>query len=172
MLAKQDVVILKNLILEHGASNILDLGAGDTFTSLYCASLGARVDAVDNKKFPDYITQHSRITLVRKPLEQFIANSKRRYDLIILRSVLHFLPSTTAYQDVLQKLPKLLKRGGFVYIATMTSPKGSGRFLYTPREITEALHALKLVLKKTEKSLFRVRGKVYKHFFWRLVYKK
>lgn len=169
---EEDLILLKKHLLQFKKASVLDIGAGDGFFALYCASFGANVDVVDIKKFPPYLNKHPKLSLIKKSLGRFKISPHKRYDLIIVRSVLHFLEPKVVFGHLLPQLKKSLRRGGSIYIATMTPPENSGRFLYTPKELTKELFPLKLISKKTRKSMFKIKNKSYAHTFWRLVYRK
>lgn len=152
--------------LEQNPTEVLDLGAGDGLLSIYAASFGAHVDAIDIKPFPDYLIGHPRISLINEDIHNWISREKTMYDLIIARSIFHYFPD-----DFLTKLLLYirgsLKDGGYLYIATMTPDTQAGKFFHDPKWIERMLD-LSLAAEETVISEFNG----HNHSFFNCLFKK
>lgn len=114
---------VQNIIDSHAFSTMLDLGAGTGRFSLYAASKGITVTAVEKQR--NYLSgmekiafflQGKEIGSVRyliEDLEQWLPEEK--YDFILAKNVFQFLPKEYALQNL---LPRLLEKGKVVYIET------------------------------------------------------
>ncbi|MCL5224261.1 MAG: class I SAM-dependent methyltransferase [Patescibacteria group bacterium] len=131
--------LLSEVLEKASIKNVLDLGAGDGRYSVCCADLGAKVDAVDLNPFPEDIIDHLNIRTIMADLNKFRLPA-RLYNLVIMRSILHYLKPKEA-ESLLRRVRRHVAPGGFIYIFT-TTPAGSNRYAYTPEIITKMLKPL------------------------------
>lgn len=128
--------IVKQIIELQNIRRVLDIGAGEGIDALFCAEQGCVVDTVDIKPldvFNKNIVHY--ISTIEKNIDTLGA-----YDLIILRSVLHYFSDLS----LLSKLHKHLNENGAVYIFLVYPPKDSGRFTHSVDEVKKAIAPLKL----------------------------
>ncbi len=145
---------LRNIMLIGGINSVLDLGAGKGFNSLYCASFGASIIAVDKKEFPEYLKNHPKIKLVNKQIENF-AWPEIKYDLIILNNVLPFLTKEFLKEKLVPKIIENLNSKGVIYLSTfsLNDPvfsKDSKKSLYTLNELLGIFSLLSVMIKVEE----------------------
>ncbi|MEK7629463.1 MAG: methyltransferase domain-containing protein [Patescibacteria group bacterium] len=110
------VSYLHKILTENSIKKVLDLGAGHATEALYCASFGADVDWVDKKEVPSYLKDHPRINAIQTKIEDFNFNNK--YDLIIIKFVLHFLDKNFIIHSLFPNIIKSLNNNGFLVITS------------------------------------------------------
>lgn len=154
---------------ERKIKTVLDIGTGDGKYAVYSASMGAKVDAIDTEACPDYLKNHPNIKFSKTSVEKWKGGKK--YDLIIFRSVIHYIRPEVFIAKIAPKLIKSLNSKGIIYITTIT-PSGEEKFFHNPEKISEALKPLRLIFKKEVKSVFEINGKKSPHSFWYLEYEK
>ncbi len=162
---------LKKIVELGKIQHALDLGAGDGVLSIYCAGFGIKVDSVDIKEPPAHLKNHPSINFWKSDLTQMTLERKK-YDFIILRSILHLFESKIVFQKILPQVQLSLKTNGFLYLTTLTPPPESDKFTHLPEEIIKALPDLKLCALKEEKNIHKISGKKIIHSFWRLIFEK
>ncbi len=160
--------IIKTVLEAGSISSGLDLGAGDCKYSMYLSKRGAKMDAVDLKDRPQSIDGYKDINYTKSDVRSFDLSDKQ-YDIILLRSVLHYLTPNDA-EELLKKIKGHINKDGFVYIFTMTPPLESDRFLYAPETITKILSPFTLT--KKEELRTPEEGQSDRiHYSWRLLYR-
>ena len=97
---------LATLFHHQKISSVLDLGAGDGRRSIFCASYGAKVVAIDNQskpdwQFPTYLTLHPAIHFFQADLKELPRPCDQRYDLILLFNVIIFLKKNFVLSQLL-----------------------------------------------------------------------
>lgn len=114
---------VQNIIDSHAFSTMLDLGAGTGRFSLYAASKGISVTAVE--KQANYLSDIERVAFfsngkeigsVRyliEDLERWLPDEN--YDFILAKHIFQFLPKEYALSTL---LPRLIEKGNVVYIET------------------------------------------------------
>ncbi len=99
---------------------VLDMGCGTGNLALKLLDLGCSIRGVDispdmvamlAEKIPEQLKDKSRIFV--RNIEEFIAECGECFDCIVASSVLHHLPD---YIQTLERVLKLLKPGGWLYI--------------------------------------------------------
>lgn len=115
----------------------LDLGGGKGIYAKFCAERGLAVDIVD-KELPGVTTPGMHF--FEADLRNWVASNKK-YHLIIVRSVLHYL-NLNEVARLLAQLPAALADNGFLYITSLT-PAGDSRFLHNPEFIKAHIAPLK-----------------------------
>jgi 2-polyprenyl-3-methyl-5-hydroxy-6-metoxy-1,4-benzoquinol methylase len=158
---------LKEILFSNNIRRVLDLGAGVGRLSTYCAGFGATVDAVDIKPFPPELHKNSHIKLFNADIEQWLDSNDQKYDLIILRSILHYFSPEIVHKKILPLVREKLNKSGHLYIATITPIPNSNKFPHTPEEIIKSLPAL--ILKAREEVVTNVEG--VKQTFWHFLFK-
>ena len=93
-------------------SRILDLGCGNCRDSIYFASQGHTVTAVDTAV--DDATDGS-LTRIKGDVLRYVQTSREIYDVIYMRWFLHALPVHLQY-DVVRAASALLRKGGSIWI--------------------------------------------------------
>ena len=97
---------LATLFHHQKISSVLDLGAGNGRRSIFCASYGAKVVAIDNqskpnRQFPEYLTLHPAIHFFQADLKELPRPCDQRYDLILLFNVIIFLKKSFVLSQLL-----------------------------------------------------------------------
>jgi 2-polyprenyl-3-methyl-5-hydroxy-6-metoxy-1,4-benzoquinol methylase len=140
--------VVKKILAENQVRQVLDMGAGDGLDALWCAQNGAKVDAIDIDASAQELLKHNGINFINAKIEDWINNGspKNKYDLVILRSVLHFLKPEFVFDDLLPKLPSLIHEGGFLYIFGVLPSPDAERFSYTKEGIVAGLSEFEEVL--------------------------
>ncbi|MFH0827710.1 MAG: class I SAM-dependent methyltransferase [Candidatus Omnitrophota bacterium] len=99
---------------------VLDMGCGTGNLTLKLLELGCEVRGVDisadmvavlAENIPERLKAKARLSV--KNIEEFITGCEESFDCIVTSSVLHHLPD---YIQALEKVSKLLKPGGWLYI--------------------------------------------------------
>ncbi len=163
---------LFKVLAEEKPRRILDIGAGLGEIALYCAKVGLKVDIIEKRKLSADLAGNSKIKLIEKEIKKWKAGERPVYDLIILRSVIHFFPQIFLSKRLFPQVVKSLKRGGLIYILTMTVPESSGRFTYKPEYLIKVFRPLKLVFKKEIKKVHKLGQFRQEHKTWQLFFKK
>lgn len=125
---------------EAGGHEALDLGAGEGRNTLYLARHGFSVAAVDlsgvglEKLAQLAAREHLPVATVVADLRSY--RIRDRYDLIVLTSVLHFLPRQDAL-DVIRRVKQATSRGGLnvIHVFTTNNPAKAFAHLYEPGEL-------------------------------------
>lgn len=108
---------LATLFHHQKISSVLDLGAGNGRRSIFCASYGAKVVAIDNqskpdRQFPEYLTLHPAIHFFQADLKELPRPCDQRYDLILLFNVIIFLKKSFVLSQLLPYALSQLNPGG------------------------------------------------------------
>jgi 2-polyprenyl-3-methyl-5-hydroxy-6-metoxy-1,4-benzoquinol methylase len=114
---------VQNIIDSHAFSTMLDLGAGTGRFSLYAASKGINVTAVEKQE--NYLSGMEKIAFFSKGKEigsvRYLVEDLERwlpeesYDFILAKNILQFLPKEYVLHTL---LPRLIEKGDIVYIET------------------------------------------------------
>lgn len=161
--------ILKKLS-QHNPGRVLDIGAGDCDVPLYFFQKGSIVDAIEpNPK--EGCFNDKKINLIKEKIEDYDL-PENKYNLVIMRSVIHFLKPKNLFNKIFPKVEALLKNEGFLYIYTMTPPKGVNRYTHKPQDITDSLKDLILCHQEENKKDMLINDKKFEHITWKLVYQK
>lgn len=85
---------LQKILENNTVNNVLDIWAGKWYMSLFAASYGADVDAVEPNSmkkwhFPTFLSNHPKIQHHHMSIEEFTIN--KQYDLIIMTNIIMFL---------------------------------------------------------------------------------
>ena len=110
---------LATLFHHQKISSVLDLGAGDGRRSIFCASYGAKVVAIDNqskpdRQFPEYLTLHPAIHFFQADLKELPRPCDQRYDLILLFNVIIFLKKSFVLSQLLPYALSQLSQWGML----------------------------------------------------------
>ena len=145
---------LRDIMLGGGVKSVFDLGAGKGFNSLFCASFGANVTAVDKKEFPEYLKNHPKIKLVNEKIEDF-SWTETKYDLVLLNNILPFLAKDFLKEKLVPSVIKNLNINGSIYISTFSPDdpifsKDSKASLYTLNELIDIFSSFSVVAQKEE----------------------
>ncbi len=94
------------LFNEQNIASVLDLGAGTGKWSVFCASYGAKVVALDNGSkelwtFPEYLKQHPLITFLSGDIKDCYPDNDQTFDLILLLNVIVFLKKKFFLENIL-----------------------------------------------------------------------
>lgn len=97
---------IAHLFWNHTITSVLDLGAGKWNWSVFCASYGAKVVALDNGSkelwtFPEYLKQHPLITFLSGDIKDFYPDNDQTFDLILLFNVIVFLKKKIFLENIL-----------------------------------------------------------------------
>lgn len=99
---------------------ILDLWAGDGRYSIFCASYGHRVTAIDNESkenwlWPEYLLNHPNISFIKWDIRELPENIlKEKYDIILIFNVIVFLKKKFFLETLLPQYLDLLKKWGIL----------------------------------------------------------
>lgn len=137
-----DSIIVK-LFTSSSIGAVLDMGTGRGDYALYCAEHGSCVDAVDKESIPDRLKRHANIFFFNQAIEQWQAPHNKKYDLIILRCVAHYIKHKILFEKVFPELLKSLALNGFLYITSVTPVEGL-RFAHSPSDIKDGFSTLNL----------------------------
>ena len=139
---------IEKIVNDGDIKSVLGIGAGSGFEALYCAEKGIQVDAVD----PSGVTVHKNIRHLKMKAEEWCKpQNEKKYDLIILRSVLHFLKPEFVTKELLPKINSLLNENGFVYIL-LPHPVDEERYNHSREQIREALQLNEKIIKSNDFS--------------------
>jgi len=151
--------LLEKYIKKFKVGNALDIGCGGGRNSIFLASYGFNVDAVDKdkdaiKKLKLYLNKNKTKNIQPYKINILNFNFKPNYyTLIIAIHSLDFL-KLSEIKFLIKKIKKSLKKDGIVYLSVFS----------TKEPIYQKLLALKK--KKIEKNTFYIpRLKSYRHFF-------
>lgn len=97
---------IAHLFWNHTITSVLDLGAGKWNWSVFCASYGAKVIAIDNQskalwRFPEYLTSHPSITFLEADINDLNLNFHQTFDLILLFNVIVFMKKKFFLEKIL-----------------------------------------------------------------------
>lgn len=105
---------LSNIFNNHNIRSVLDLWWGNWKYSVYAASYGCNVVAVDSNNmqgylYPIYLKQHPKITFIQEDIIRFITDhpKEKTYDLIMIINVIVFLEKKI-FMKILPKILDLL----------------------------------------------------------------
>jgi SAM-dependent methyltransferase len=142
---------IEEILKKGNITSVLDIGAGNLIDALACARAGARVDAVDIKPMPPIERRDEEVTYHQTDIASwFTTNHFKKYDLVILRSILHYLSPQFIFETLTPTLGSLANTSGFVYVFLSVPPPDSERFIYSADEITGALQKVGFALQKQE----------------------
>lgn len=94
------------LFNEQNIASVLDLGAGTGKWSIFSASYGAKVIAIDNQskalwQFPEYLKNHPSITFLEADIRNLNLSFHQGFDLILLFNVIVFLEKKVFVEQIL-----------------------------------------------------------------------
>lgn len=167
-------VIFQNLHKSPGA--VLDIGAGKGWDSIYAASLGARVLAVDRNEIPDLFKNHPNIRYVQADLNFWEAPTEP-FDVILLHNVIQFLDRNHFLNNLLPHLWQQLTDGGILsLIAFGPDDAFYQKKLLPPYRFEQLLEALPgaEVLEQKEETVddFDAERGKHQHHLYRLMARK
>lgn len=166
---KKITKILKNLA-DKNPDKVLDIGAGNCDISEYFYNNGSEVVIVE-PNIGDKCKKMEGATLIRGYIEDQELR-KGAYDLVIMRSIIHYLTPESLHKKVLPKIEKSIKKDGFLYIFTMTPPNNSSRFFHSPGFILKNLPSMSLINKEEKHQKMVFKNKEINHMTWELVFRK
>lgn len=120
---------------------VLDIGCGTGNLTLKFLHLGCQVVGMDisqnildvlDSKVPD--VSRNRIQLVNMELHQFVNESRDKYDVVALCSVLHHIPD---YDNFIDMIYPLVKPNGYIYITREPVSKNE---LTSPNILSKLTH--------------------------------
>ena len=105
---------LAGLFNKQNIASVLDLGAGRGRWSIFCASYGAKVIAIDNQskvlwQFPEHLKNHPSITFLEADIKDLNLNFNQTFDLILLFNVVVFVEKRIVLDQILQHYLSQLK---------------------------------------------------------------
>lgn len=97
---------LARLFNKQNIASVLDLGAGRGRWSIFCASYGAKVIAIDNQskvlwQFPEHLKNHPSITFLEADIKDLNLNFNQTFDLILLFNVVVFVEKRIVLDQIL-----------------------------------------------------------------------
>lgn len=103
-------------------TSVLDLGAGNGKRSLFSASYGAKVIAIDNQsmplwQFPKYLKTHPSITFLQADIRDLNLNFNQSFDLILLFNVIVFLKKKFFLEQILPYYLEKLNQWGVLCLS-------------------------------------------------------
>lgn len=112
---------LSSIFNKQTIENVLDLWAGSWRYSIYVASYGSKVLAVDNRKmkwyiYPQFLENHPKISFFEDDILHFLHGHHDKYDLILLFNVIVFL-NKTEFLSMLPKVFEMLKPGWILSVS-------------------------------------------------------
>lgn len=112
--------LLKDFLQMEKIHKVLDLGAWKGYQSLFCASYGAKVTAVDDGsmreyKFPEVLKDHPSIIFLDQEIEQFVLAES--YDLVILSNVIMFMERDFVLSRLIPSMGSHLKPNGKILLS-------------------------------------------------------
>lgn len=112
--------LIKKILSSNKIKNVLDIGAGKWYASLFCASYGAYVDAVDNSSlkgfsYPDLLQDHPNIHFHPLSIETF--KFSKMYDLVIMTNMVMFLNKAILLDTILPKIISSLSENGSIVLS-------------------------------------------------------
>ena len=151
---------------KNNIKEVLDVGTGKGTYALFLSSNGANVEAIDIVDSSEIFINSSGIKFTQETILTY-AIKKNYFDLIIMRSVLHYLKPDEV-QKIAFRIMSGLKNGAFLYIETMT-PSHEDRYLHLPLDLVNMFNGLYL-REKVEEVREIEKGK--NHFYWHLIFVK
>ena len=126
------VKLFANIVMvDYHELKVLDLGAGEGKNSVFFASKGAKVVAVDTSenalsKFtlqPNFIESEHRIYRIQEDILE-LSFPNESFDIIIAYGVLHCMNSYEEIVEMIKKIQLWLKKGGYFIGATFNNEIG------------------------------------------------
>ncbi len=164
---------LTDFFLNQPAHSVLDVGGGRNAPySLWLAEHGADVDVIEKEGCEKGVLENPKIKCFSSDFRDWALPEKPKYDLVLLRSVLHYFPTDYVRGELLNKISSIVLPGGFIYISTMT-PASEDRYFTDPKDIALALPEFSLIKDevRTTPELSKIPGYPV-HTTWKLLYQK
>lgn len=101
----QPVPLLKELGLLEGCNTALDIGTRDGATAAALAREGLQVTAIDIRELPEAVPG---ICFEKIGIEEFLQRNTKKYDVVVMRHVLHLVADPKAVIRQLQSISRVL----------------------------------------------------------------
>ena len=121
---KSELFIIQDILATNNVECVLDIGAGKWYASLFCASYGAQIDAVDDGSmasfwFPKILENHPKIDFHDVDIAAF--HFPRTYNLVLMTNVIMFLDKELFFDTLFPKILASLSKGGHIVLSFFLS---------------------------------------------------
>lgn len=162
-----NIIPILNSCLSKNIKSILDIGCGSGTISLYLASKGYKIKGIDiSKKAIDASNKSAEIIGLKNADFEVCDFPNKipsgKYDLIFFSEVIEHLPND---ELALQKIYKLLRPGGILFLSTPSKNAPLYKLGYTKKFDREVGHLRRYTAEELQKKLkkngFKIK-KIYK----------